>query len=476
MDDPRWPAPVRRALEVAFIIAAANVMALIVTGGYGVQLGPIRLSAHGLRNPAMLTAGLLLLRVWAQMGGEKFARLCGRLAEAAALIAVAVLPYENKGAGPIFKVSLFAIAFAWICMSIVRRRPLWRHTSLEIPLLAFTAVCAVSAVLAVDPDYSFQQLRKELLRYLLLFFGILNTTGGPRQVRRLLVVLLLSYVSVLAVGAWGFATGSLVYDGRFVSVLRKHMILGKYLVLMLPPILALLLASRGWMRLGWAALLLSGLVALALSLCRGSWVAIFIAFFIVGLLSDRRIIAVLIGIAVVALFVLPRPMVYHGLSIFMFNQYLEPGSVLSERVYLWGAAREMIAERPWIGGGYGKATYKWRYPDTSQPQWTIMNHAHNWILQALVEVGVLGLAAFIWLHATIFVRGFGLLRRIDRPTARLLLIGILAGFSGLFVQGLVTYIYEKEIGFLFWTLSAILFLILGQNGLLGWNAREDILG
>jgi len=264
---------------------------------------------------------------------------------------------------------------------------------------------------------------------------------------------------MLAVGAWGFASGTLVTDGRFVSVLRLHMILGKYLVLMLPPILALLLASRGWGRLGWAGLLLAGLAALALSLCRGSWVAIFIAFFLVGLLGDRRVIAVLIGVAVVGLFVLPRPMVSHGLSVFRFNKYLEPGSVLSERVYLWGAAREMIAERPWIGGGYGKATYRRRYPDTSQPQWTVLNHAHNWILQALVEVGLLGLAAFLWVHGTIFVRGFRSLRRIEQRRDRLLAIGILAGFSGLFVQGLVTYIYEKEVGFLFWTLAAILFLL-----------------
>ena len=85
-------------------------------------------------------------------------------------------------------------------------------------------------------------------------------------------------------------------------------------------------------------------------------------------------------------------------------------------------------------------------------------HVHNTPLQILVERGVLGLAAWLWIWAAFIARVIGLLRRLpdDAARERALVVGSLAAIVGFLVAGLSEYNFgDSEVVMVAWALMAL---------------------
>jgi O-antigen ligase len=83
------------------------------------------------------------------------------------------------------------------------------------------------------------------------------------------------------------------------------------------------------------------------------------------------------------------------------------------------------------------------------------SHVHSTPLQILVERGVLGLAAWLWIWAAFIAKGIGLLRRRPQDAARerALVVGSLAAIVGFLVAGLSEY--NSEVVMVAWALMAL---------------------
>ena len=125
---------------------------------------------------------------------------------------------------------------------------------------------------------------------------------------------------------------------------------------------------------------------------------------------------------------------------------------------MWRSGLAMWRQHPALGvgpGGVKREYERYALPEAVKKR---TGHVHNTPLQILVERGVLGLAAWLWIWAAFFARGIGLLRRlpVDAARERALVAGSVAAIVGFLVAGLSEYNFgDSEVVMVAWALMAL---------------------
>jgi O-antigen ligase len=108
------------------------------------------------------------------------------------------------------------------------------------------------------------------------------------------------------------------------------------------------------------------------------------------------------------------------------------------RLNLWRSTVDMIRDHPVLGVGLDNFLYAYRGRYIRPAAWQEPNlsHPHNVVLDYLSRLGVLGLAAGLWLQIA-FWRVALPLRRLTDPDERALAIGLMGGMVDFLAHGLV---------------------------------------
>jgi len=114
---------------------------------------------------------------------------------------------------------------------------------------------------------------------------------------------------------------------------------------------------------------------------------------------------------------------------------------IQERRFMWESGAAMWRERPLLGwgpGGVKREYVRYAQPEASKKR---TGHVHNTPLQILVERGLLGLAAWLWIWVAFFRRAARIYRALpaERGDDRALVAGSLAAVAGFLVAGLFEY-------------------------------------
>ncbi|HET7730252.1 MAG TPA: O-antigen ligase family protein [Usitatibacter sp.] len=314
-----------------------------------------------------------------------------------------VLPFTSSVA--LRNVALTAAALcglAWLW----RRRAAWRAhfpaARLLLPIACWSAWSIASVGWSVDPAYSLSELRPGLLptfgAFLLFFAATEDYTVVDAW-----ALALAAGLAVLALAAIGQQAVNGSWDAE-----RWHVDRGYYsthVVLALPMLGWLWLRQRSraahavlvaialgtllvtfWTdnRIVWVALALMAAFAASVSIRHGTplqrrWVA--------------RVAMVAVG-ALAALFIAAIQQ-RHEIQ-------AQPELVDDPRLEIWGFAVERIAERPWVGHGYGRGILRDALRGISEgPQKSLHWHAHNLFLGVALQLGLVGLALFLWMWIAI---------------------------------------------------------------------------
>jgi len=140
---------------------------------------------------------------------------------------------------------------------------------------------------------------------------------------------------------------------------------------------------------------------------------------------------------------------------------------IRERVYMWRSGFAMWRERPLLGvgpGGIRREYPRYALPEAFKKR---TGHVHNTPLQILVERGVLGLAAWLWIWVAFFRHAIGLLRRLPEEArgARALVTGSLAAIVGFLVGGLSEYNFgDSEVAMVAWAVMALPWAVEAREG------------
>src|SRR5207249_2374853 len=189
------------------------------------------------------------------------------------------------------------------------------------------------------------------------------------------------------------------------STLGSPVVFGGYLAFMIPLLLAIGLAERGASRQGWIAAACVALVALALTLTRAAWLATFIGLVVFGIAGGpfpwRRVILAAAAVIVVASAGFLVSMI--GTPAVMWSHVIASADIGSgspaQRLYIWSRTLGLIGMRPWLGWGLETLGTVFPYDRASlvqvfSPRPTIIDKAHNDLLQVAVSIGIPGALAY----------------------------------------------------------------------------------
>jgi len=244
-----------------------------------------------------------------------------------------------------------------------------------------------------------------------------------------------------------------------------------YLTFMLPISMSLLFSRiRGIYRSMCGLALVAGIGALICTLSRAGWFSFVIATLIVALFSFLKakgrsglnnfsisIVSILIIISIIGTV---NPQFLNIVNRRIFSDDYEAAR---SRIPQMQIASNIIGTHPFLGVGINNYTEVMQDYDTTDIKLTSITpyQVHNIFLQIAAEMGIIGLAIFIWLIFMVYVEG---LRHIKSSEGSMSAIGIgvVAGITAFLIHGLVDAASLGNHLFLIFWLFAGIIVALGR--------------
>ena len=194
---------------------------------------------------------------------------------------------------------------------------------------------------------------------------------------------------------------------------------------------------------------ITGLAVLA-SLSRAGWAGFAVMAVAIALFHPRRrLVALPIAVGIVLALLIPatrrRILTEFDLS--------SPDNTITLRLSLWQSTLNMLAHRPFFGGGLaGFRTSLVPYQVRTYSETQV--YPHNVFLTFWSETGLVGLAGFVWTALQVFRTALRGLR--SGPWARAVSIGLLGAIIAITVHGQFDVPYFKnDLAVEFWALLGI---------------------
>ncbi len=351
------------------------------------------------------------------------------------------------------------IGFAWLAKSALHKElGLFVRTPLNRPIAAYSFIVIFATGLGMIAG-RVQVLGGTLfvlkvIQYFVIYFMVVNNLRERRQFERFLFALLATAAISSLIGILQIPSGARV-SAPFEGTTGEPNTFGGYLVLMLAVVAGLYLTSKSPQRkYVLAPLAVLMFIPLLYTLSRASYLALIpFAGALLAFSQRRLLIASLLALSLaLAPFLLPKAVVNRVL--YTFTQPIHPGQaqIAGIRVDTSTSARlrsfQEVVFADWPkhpAFGYGVTGY--RFLDSQY-------------LRVLVETGLVGLLAFLWLQISLFRRARDILRTTRDPLYKGVALGFLVGFIALIVHsiGTNTFIIVRTME-PFWFLAAMVMMI-----------------
>ncbi len=353
---------------------------------------------------------------------------------------------------------------AWLARGVARRQIRFQLSKTTLAILAMVCLAALSIGYSANQTLAVKESLK-WLELLVMVFIVLDRVTDQRRALWVLGALFAAGAAEAAYGAYQFATGSGPDQFAVQGALRAFGHFDQpnpfagYLTTILP-LAVLMAATPGNPTLfRWYSLACSGAIAvgIGLSQSRGAWLGGLFAIVALVLMwsrTTRRLvvpgaIAATLAVVLAVSGLLPPAVLdrvaqtieYFGVFDVRTVQVTSENWAVVERMAHWQAGWYMFLDHPWLGVGAGN--YAEAYPAYFVGPWPeALGHAHNFYLNMLAELGVVG-GALLLLILGLAVRHLGtsLLRSEDQQ--RTFWRAVLAGAVGSLVVFSVHNLFDS---------------------------------
>jgi putative inorganic carbon (HCO3(-)) transporter len=340
----------------------------------------------------------------------------------------------------------------WLAVLVERKKlkARWPSTHYDLPLGLFLLAALLSLLVTEYPLLSLRELRALILEPV-LFFWLLYTLPGSRQLALGGFLVSATLTALAAIGQVPLGVGGTEAEG--VRRAQAWYPSANHLALMLGRAWPFLIAGglAGWRWL-WLPAACVGL-ALVLTFSTGGWLGALAGVLVVVAVLSRRGLAVRFGSAAALALVVVSGLAIAGFLPERLNPLRQTGGF---RLDLWQSSLEMVRDHPLLGVGLDNFAYLYqqvylREAAAAEPN---LSHPHNWLLHVWLELGFIGLVAFVWL----LVRAWRAARvSLARPQGRWLVAGALGAMADLLVHGFIDNSYFLvDLAFLFWLCLALI--------------------
>ncbi|NJO80530.1 MAG: putative bicarbonate transporter, IctB family [Cyanobacteria bacterium RM1_2_2] len=360
-------------------------------------------------------------------------------------------------------------------------------TPIHLLVLLYWGIAVVATAASPVRAAALEGLIKFTL-YLLLFVLLARVLRSPRIRSVVITTYLLTalLVSVVGLRQWFFGADALATwvdpESTLAGTTRVYSFLGNPNLLagyLLPAVgfsAAAFFAWKRWLPKALAVVMwVANSACLVLTFSRGGWIGFVVACFCLLMLLVHwfsvylpqfwRRWALPMVLAGSAAFVLVAvatvdPLRERVLSIFSGRE----DSSNNFRINVWMAVIEMIKDRPFLGIGPGNDAFNRVYPQYQATGYTALS-AYSIFLEVAVEVGMIGLACFLWLLLVSFNRCWVELQRLRTVGSRegFWLMAAGATMLGMLAHGAVdTVWYRPQVITLWWLMIAMIASYINQ--------------
>jgi putative inorganic carbon (HCO3(-)) transporter len=304
------------------------------------------------------------------------------------------------------------LTLAWLARGVRRHELNIRAGAIVATTLVMIALALFSIAYADDRPAAIKEALK-WLELLIALVIVVDLTREARAARWVIGAMLVAGAAEAAYGAIQFVTdngpGAFQLDGalRAFGHFDQPNPFAGYLTMILPLAICMALSRANptpfrWLSLGAVVLLAAGI---GLSQSRGAWLGAAVAAACLLLAWSRFTRRLLIpcalgGALAVALAIsgvlppaildrLAQTIEYFGVFDVRTVDVTSENWAIVERMAHWQAGWYMFLAHPWLGVGAGN--YGQAYPDFSVGQWIdALGHAHNYYINMLAELGLVG--------------------------------------------------------------------------------------
>ena len=329
---------------------------------------------------------------------------------------------------------LVIIGFSWLArMAIYKELGFFLRTPLNRLIAIYIIVCLISTLLGalwgrLNLKTGFLFVLK-YFEYVVIYFMVVNHLHDKKQIRYFLWVLLLTCVAVSFFGIAQIPGGGRV-SAPFEGEVGEPNTFGGYLVFMMAIIIGLLLTANLWRdRLIYGGIAVIAFIPFLFTQSRTSYLAFFPMLLVFVWLSEKRKPIVLFLLFIVTLLPLMAPQEVKDRVAYTFTQQPQRGQIqlgtvkldtsTSARLRSWQHALKDAVRHPVLG--FGVTGYE--FLDAQYPR-------------VLVETGMVGMIAFMFLIWAIFKQGHRVFRQTGDIVHKGISMGFLAGFIGLLVHAI----------------------------------------
>jgi putative inorganic carbon (hco3(-)) transporter len=361
----------------------------------------------------------------------------------------------------VLSVAFLVIGLLWVAADI---RGGGARTRTWAPSVALLAACLLSLTASENPTVGLVEFLR-IASGLLMLEVLQRLVRDTKRLRQLLTAMMLSLVVPVGVGLYQALTGSgalnIATFDRVIGTFKHPNPFAIYLVLLLLAAIAMFphLRTPGRVLLGVVAV--PALVCLLFTYTRTGWIGLVVGALVIGILQSRRLIAAVVALVVVVLLLDPSASArLSDLSATETVSGATPNSLVW-RVEYWQQTVHLAEGRPMTGLGLDMVR------NTAQAEL----QPHNDFVRVGAELGVFGLAAYIWLLCALIGtarRALGATRGLRRDVRRGGAVAAAAAVSALLLMSVTSNVLSQVA--LLWYTAAVIglagpaALVLSRNG------------
>lgn len=349
---------------------------------------------------------------------------------------------------------------------------------LKYSLIAWAGLAMLSLLWAIDPAYSFAEIKNEIGYTLLAFFVFYRATQTQRAWRFLSLAVIFGFIAVSVSGIFAYWFAPLYWQKGGVHGGAGDY--STYLITILPLIFLWTLQGSNWRSRSLLFLLVPlALLGGYLTLNRAFWpafMAVLGVFWILFVFQNASIASsIKISIGVLALIMIA------GLLFTLATVTKSPVrgthyEILSETVHqdprlqIWRFALTQIKRRPLTGAGFGRSATKSEFLQhfDNASFW----HAHNLAINYALQLGLGGIVVLALVFGALG-KEFWVMYRSGHPQARLVGIAGITLVTATIAKNVTDDFFVRQHSLLFWAAAG---MMLGYGKmLLGIKAEQQKL-
>ena len=331
------------------------------------------------------------------------------------------------------------LTLTWLARGVRRREIDVRFGAVALAALAMVGLAAFSIGYALDRASAIKESLK-WLELLLALIILVDLVKDARAARWVIGAMFAAGTAESVYGAVQFLTGSGPSFFELQGALRAFGHFDQpnpfagYLTIILPLAVCMALCRANPVPFRFLSLAAAGLMAMGIGLSqsRGAWLGAGVAGVCLLLAWSpftRRLLipcaaggVVVLGLALSGLLPasildrLAQTVEYFGVFDVRTVEVTSENWAIVERMAHWQAGWYMFVNHPWLGVGAGN--YPAAYPDYFVASWReALGHAHNYYLNILAELGVIGGSVLLFFVVAAFTRlGGALVRSAQGPS------------------------------------------------------------